>query len=308
MAPLTAESPDQLCEDRVLLDLWHPLGAVETMPRNRVWQDRLLGFSLTIGRFPDGTFRVWRREANDPPDGPWLDGWSPGAALPVLEQYGYLWTSFGTPRPLFHIGEAEESDRRLLHAGSVTVHTSAPRSVENFLDMGHFPFVHTAVLGEEPHTEVKDYNVTVSVDDQEILATDCVFYQPQAAINSTGGAEVDYEYRVPHPYCSVLYKSSAIHEGRFDAIALFVQALDQEHVRAHMWLCLLDDDQPDWALRRFQVSIFGQDKPILENQLPRRLPLDPRAETPIRADKSSVAYRRWLGQLGVRYGVIPGAA
>ncbi|SDZ32514.1 hypothetical protein SAMN05216215_106010 [Saccharopolyspora shandongensis] len=308
MAPLTAESPDQLCDDKVLLDLWHPMGAIETMPRNRVWHDQLLGHPLTTGRAPDGTLWVWKRAANDPPVGPWPADGPPEATLPVLERYGYLWTSFGAPRPLFHIREAEENDRRLLHACSVTLRTSAPRSIENFLDMGHFPFIHTAVLGEEPHTEVKDYNVEASVADQEILATECVFYQPQAAANSSGGAEVDYEYRVPHPHCSVLYKSSAIHQERFDVIALFVQALDQEHIRAHMWLCLLDDDQPDWALRRFQVSIFGQDKPILENQLPRRLPLDPRAETPIRADKSSVAYRRWLGQLGVRYGVIRGAA
>lgn len=37
------------------------------------------------------------------------------------------------------------------------------------------------------------------------------------------------------------------------------------------------------------------------------LPLDPRAETPIRSDRSSIAYRRWLSDLGVTYGVI-GAA
>jgi len=295
MPALSAAPPDAPCEDRVLLDLWHPLGAVEELPRDTARDDRLLGVPLTVGRGADGEVAVRRRGAGAPP-------------LPVLERYGYVWTSLGTPRPLFEIPEAAEPDRRLLHAGSVTVRTSAPRGIENFLDMGHFPFVHTGVLGAEPHTEVKDYTVEVSVDDQEITATDCVFFQPQAALGSTGGAEVDYVYRVPHPHCSVLYKSSPGDEGRRDVIALFVQALDQERIRAHMWLCLLDDDQPDWALRRFQLSIFGQDKPILENQLPRRLPLDPRAETPIRADKSSVAYRRWLRRLGVRYGVLPGAA
>ncbi|MER5388002.1 aromatic ring-hydroxylating dioxygenase subunit alpha [Saccharopolyspora sp. NPDC002686] len=301
MAP---ERLDQPCEDDPLLDLWHPLGAVETMPKNRTWKDQLLGVPLTLSRSPEGGFAVWKRRGDDPDsaEGP------PASTLPVTERYGYLWTSLGTPRPLFGIPEADESDRRLLHATSITAHTSAPRSIENFLDMGHFPFVHTSVLGDEPHTEVKDYNVEVSVASEEILATDCVFYQPQAALSSQGGAEVDYAFRVPHPHCSVLYKSSPGVADRFDVIALFVQALDQEHIRAHMWLCLLDDSQPDWALRRFQVSIFGQDKPILENQLPRRLPLDPRAETPIRADKSGVAYRRWLGQMGVRYGVIPGAA
>ena len=50
------------------------------------------------------------------------------------------------------------------------------------------------------------------------------------------------------------------------------------------------------------------DKPIIENQVPRRLPLAPRAETPIRADKSSILYRRWLSDLGITYGVIPEAA
>jgi phenylpropionate dioxygenase-like ring-hydroxylating dioxygenase large terminal subunit len=306
--PLTTDSPDQPCEDRVLLDLWHPVGAVEAFARNRVRNDQLLGVALTVGRSPDGEVAAWRRREGDPPSPMWPADGPPALLLPTIERYGHVWTSLGTPRPLFAIPEADEPDRRLLHAASVMVHTSAPRSIENFLDMGHFPFVHTDVLGAEPHTEVKDYNVRVSVPDQEILATDCVFYQPQAALESTGGAEVDYVYRVPHPYCSVLYKSSPGHEGRLDVIALFVQAIDQEHIRAHMWLCLLDENQPDWALRRFQVSIFGQDKPILENQVPRRLPLDPRAETPIRADKSAVAYRRWLSQLGVRYGVLPGAA
>ena len=58
----------------------------------------------------------------------------------------------------------------------------------------------------------------------------------------------------------------------------------------------------------FQQTIFGQDKPILENQVPKRLPLDPRAEMPVRADKSSITYRRWLAAKGVTYGTIPAAA
>jgi len=34
-------------------------------------------------------------------------------------------------------------------------------------------------------------------------------------------------------------------------------------------------------------------------------PSDPRVETPIRADKLAVAYRRRLSELGITYGVIP---
>jgi hypothetical protein len=49
------------------------------------------------------------------------------------------------------------------------------------------------------------------------------------------------------------------------------------------------------------------DKPILENQFPKLLPLDPRIETPTRADNAAITYRRWLSGLGVTYGVIPAA-
>jgi phenylpropionate dioxygenase-like ring-hydroxylating dioxygenase large terminal subunit len=51
--------------------------------------------------------------------------------------------------------------------------------------------------------------------------------------------------------------------------------------------------------------IFSQDKPILENQVPKRLPLNPRAEIPIRADAASAAYRQWLRDCGVQFGAIP---
>jgi phenylpropionate dioxygenase-like ring-hydroxylating dioxygenase large terminal subunit len=62
-------------------------------------------------------------------------------------------------------------------------------------------------------------------------------------------------------------------------------------------------DEP--GVRRFAQLIFSQDKPILENQLPKRLPLNPHAEIPVRADATSAAYRRWLRDSGIRFGAIP---
>ena len=34
--------------------------------------------------------------------------------------------------------------------------------MENFLDMAHFPYVHSGYLGIEPHTEVRDYDVDIT--------------------------------------------------------------------------------------------------------------------------------------------------
>ena len=277
--------------DPAAANLWHAMQAIEEIP------------PAGAGGFLLGERVGWRLG----PGGPeaWRDGGNAPEPLPARLAYGYLWTSLGDPEPLFDVPEYAEPDRRNIHAATVGVRVSAPRAIENFLDMGHFPFVHTGILGDEPYTEVKEYKVDER--DGELVATECRFYQPKAAATSSEGADVEYVYRVPHPYCSVLYKSSGQDPSRMDVIALFALPETEERVRAHMLLSLLDDANRDADIRDFQIRIFGQDKPILENQRPRRLPLDPRAETPIRADRSSIAYRRWLADRGVRFGVIPAA-
>lgn len=295
------------CKDQVVLDLWHPLAALSEVPAGVVVNTVLLEERISLATDRTGKVAVWRSRRDLPADRP-VDITAVADMLPVKLAYGYVWTSLGNPpADIFPIPEFAEADRRKLNAATFGVNVSAPRAIENFLDMGHFPYVHTDILGAEPHTEVKEYDVEISVDRDEILATRCRFFQPMASTASDGGADVDYIYRVPHPFCSVLYKSSPLDETRLDVIAVFLQPIDQEHIRAHMLLCVLDADNEDKVIKRFQQTIFGQDKPILENQFPKRLPLDPRAETPIRADKSAIAYRRWLSQKGVTYGVIPAA-
>lgn len=287
------------CADPHIKNLWHPIGAIDEAGRNVVNNTVLLAAKLSFKVFPDNTVKVWYSDVsqNEPENEADL--------INSQIAYGYVWACLGDkPIPLFEIPEYSEADRRNLNAATMGVHVSAPRAVENFLDMGHFPFVHTHILGVEPHTEVKDYDVTITADTNEILATRCRFYQPMAAATSTGGADVEYVYRVPHPYCTILYKSSPGHDDRFDVIALFLQPIGEERVHAHMLICMLDDIHTDQVLRLFQQTIFGQDKPILENQFPKRLPLDPRAEVPIRADKTAIAYRRWLREKGITYGVI----
>ncbi len=290
------------CKDPVALNLWYAIAALEEVRTGQIDRSILLEEPIAYTRDGSGKVLCWAHDGKDVSA-------EAGHALPVQERYGYFWTVLGKPTSdIFPIPEHAEEDRRNVHAASIGVNVSAPRMVENFLDMGHFPYVHTDILGAEPHTEVKEYFVEISEERDEIVATNCKFWQPMAAAASDGGADVDYIYRVPHPYCSVLYKSSPLDEARMDVIAIFIQPFNQEQVRVHMMLSLLDEKTPDRQIRLFQQTIFGQDKPILENQHPKRLPLDPRAETPIRADKSAIAYRRWLSRKGITYGVIPSAA
>ena len=71
-----------------------------------------------------------------------------------------------------------------------------------------------------------------------------------------------------------------------------------------MILALANFAQSEQELREFQDRIFLQDKPILEDQMPKRLPLDHGMEMPVRCDRLSLAYRAYLRELGIEYGVI----
>ncbi len=284
---------ETLCQDPAVLNLWHPISAENEISEASMHSTLLLGHTVAYGRDGDGA--IWVR-ATEPEV----------RFLPTQLRHGYVWTSLGDPTSgVFDIPETREPDRRSLNAGSVMVATSAPRVIENFLDMGHFPFVHAGLLGAEPHTEVADYDA--KLDDGEIWARECWFHQPVAAPSASAGQVTEYTYRVPHPYCVMLFKSVPTDPSRRDVVALFAQAMTDRSVRAHNYLCVVDDASSDNELKRFQQMIFFQDKPVLENQLPKCLPLDPRIETPIRADRSAIVYRRWLTELGLTYSVIPAA-
>ncbi|WP_431300213.1 aromatic ring-hydroxylating dioxygenase subunit alpha [Tabrizicola sp. BL-A-41-H6] len=226
-----------------------------------------------------------------------------GRVLPSQARYGHVWTSLGTPaHPLFDIPEADQPGRRLVDVGLVRVKCSPLRAVENFLDIAHFPFVHTDILGAEPHTEVGRYDVAIRDEVDEVWATKVQFYQPQAAKSAAGGITTEYMYRVPAPTVSVLYKTCPPRPGEWDVITLFVQPLTETLCEVWPWMALFDDATPLTDLIHFQQTIFLQDRSILENQLPNLLPLDPGLEIPTRADLTSVAYRRWLKRRGYTYG------
>jgi phenylpropionate dioxygenase-like ring-hydroxylating dioxygenase large terminal subunit len=282
------------CEDQVILNQWHPISSLDVLTVGVIDNTVLLDTKISYQLNSKKEVLVWLR----------LD--EKKTLLPTRISYGFIWVSLGNPpEDLFPFPEYNEPDRRNVATGVFGVNVSAGRTVENFLDMGHFPYVHSGILGEEPHTEVKEYEVEISDARDEVLATSCKFYQPQAAVSSNEGMDVDYIYRVPHINCALLYKSSPVDDARLDVIIIFVQPMGEEWVRAHTGMCIIDDDSTAKEIRQFQQTIFGQDKPILENQYPKQLPLDSRIETPIRADKSAIAYRRWLSQKGLQYGVIP---
>ncbi len=63
-----------------------------------------------------------------------------------------------------------------------------------------------------------------------------------------------------------------------------------------------DFESSDDELRAFQHRIFLQDQPVLEAQRPKRLPLTA-GEVHCAADRTATAYRRWLHERQIGFGV-----
>ncbi|CAN7616350.1 aromatic ring-hydroxylating dioxygenase subunit alpha [Rhizobium sp. LjRoot258] len=268
-----------------MLDEWYPVGLFSQLG-DKAYKTALMGEPIEVSLDDGGSATVTSSDRRP---------------LPVCVRYGHVWSSLGAPqKDLFSIPEADQPGRRFVDVGVVRVRCSPLRAVENFLDIAHFPFVHTDILGAEPHTEVQNYKVEIRED--EVWATQVKFYQPQAAKSASGGITTEYMYRVPAPTCSVLYKTCPPRPSEWDVITLFVQPLAEDLCDVWPWMALFDDVTPMTDLIHFQQTIFLQDRSILENQIPRLLPLDPGMEIPTRADLTSVAYRRWLKRHNYTYG------
>ena len=186
-------------------------------------------------------------------------------------------------------------------SGPYHVLASAPRVVENFLDVAHFPFVHEGYLGVKERPEISDYEAEISADG--VLARNVRVFQPNG-YGDGQPAEVVYTYRALRPLTAYLSKNGeGPAAGQTLAIMMFVTPHDA--VDSSAWVIMAENymsDSPAQALVEFQDAIFGQDAPILASQRPELLPLDLQAELHLRSDRTAITYRRWLGELGVKIG------
>jgi len=274
------------------------------------WQDLCLhrGTRLSLGTIEDGllmcpyhgwTYNTEGRCVKMPahPDQPP----SPKArttSYQVQDKYGWIWVAPGEPtRDIAHFPEWEDTAHRKIFCGPYKFKASAPRAIENFLDVAHFPFVHEGYLGDRSHTEISDYEVEVGAEG--VTAKDIRVWQPDP--DGTGiGKEVSYTYHVFRPLNAYFRKTSA-----GPSFAIFFYVTPVEELVSHGWMCMTMNyayDIPEAELRAFQDEVTAQDVPIVESQRPERLPLDLQAELHLRSDRTAIAYRKWLRELGLTFG------
>ena len=323
-----------MIDDPVLVNDWHVVARSDDLVEAGVMGARLLAEDLVLWR-RDGRVMAWRdlcvhrgtrlslgRVASAglmcpyhgwtydesgqcvhipsrPTQGPPLKACA--TTYRVTERYGLVWVSLGEPEedvPLF--AEWDDQSYRHVLGGPYRIVASAPRIIENFLDVTHFPFVHEGILGSPDHTELDDYEVEVGPDG--ITARDLRTWTPDA--DGSGTARTAYWlYRVLRPLTAYISMSDEADGPDHYAMFFAVTPVDEAESVGWMWSSVnYDLESSDDDFLAYIDEIVHQDIPIVESQRPELLPLDRRAELHVRADRTAVAYRRWLSDLGLSFG------
>ena len=213
------------------------------------------------------------------------------------EQSGFIWVCLGEPANELPVHPEWEDDNFLkVFTGPYTFEASAPRAVENVIDVSHFPFVHDAMLGQAGAPDpIEIYDVEQT---NEGLRAGPIKVSQPAGDHRRQPVESTYRFWVPRPYMPYLMKS-------FDEQRCFSQFMPVTPVEDDvtlMWVLTsanFDKEDGEARISARNDDVFGEDVPIVNSQRPAMIPEALRQEPHVRADKLSVAYRRWLNDLGV---------
>ena len=239
------------------------------------------------------------------------------------ERHGLIWVCL-SESPRAPIPDAPELGEPGYHVFFKQKHywkCTAARAIENFVDLGHFPWVHEGILGERDRPLTPDMKVE---RDGESLR-----FGYQNISDGLHGAAHKRMYRLTRPF--TIYQWKVEGEGRAEVYLFSVTPhsardctrfliiarnydLDapeivQGPVRAENGEYWLGDGSsaksvragnglPEYANALDTIAI--QDQPIVENQRPEELPLDLAEELHLKGpDVVAIAYRRFMAELGV---------
>jgi vanillate O-demethylase monooxygenase subunit len=222
---------------------------------------------------------------------------------PAVERYGLVWTCLRPETDEVVIPTMPGWDQpgfQQVTCPVFDVAAFAGRQVEGFLDVAHFGFVHVDTFGDPANTEVPEYNPTATDTGFEVDYWSTVGNYPHGGKIGEPGFQWLRHFEASLPFTATL----VVHFPDGGRLCIMNAASPTSARRTRMFAPIaknFDIDQPEQEIFDFNLRIFEEDRAIVEVQKPENLPLDPRIEVNIAADRSSVAYRRGLRALGLSH-------
>jgi vanillate O-demethylase monooxygenase subunit len=263
---------------------------------------------LSVGWVDDATIRCAYHGWRWGPDGRCVEiPAQPGVAIPARAcietfeatmAYGLVWVrldgSAGTPLPSCPAWDQREEaggPLRIVQGPPYSWPTSAPRRVENFVDLAHFAWVHDGSLGRRdkpvppiPAVERTHGELRFTYDPPPLADPDDTALYGWSTYRMPMPLTVNIEFRLP--------------DGATRHLWMTASPLTSGSCRS-FWLVARDDrkDEDDGPHLAFQDLVLREDEPVVCNQDPPEILLNPGDEISVRTDKVSNEYRQWLREL-----------
>lgn len=316
--------------DSMLSWFWHPVATLAEMEAaGGVMDARLLGQDLVVAlvgpeeaavmvdRCPHRSTRLsvgcvdrgairctyhgWRWDASggcvevpSAPDQP-IPSRFRQTAYDAAVRHGLVWARLrsGAPTSIPALPAADDPTMRIVAGEPYTWPTGAGRRVENFVDLAHFAWVHDGTLGTRsapvpPEVATRRENGELRFE-----------YLPPPMGDIEDAALVGPSwYRMPMPLTVNIEFAIAGRPGSVRHLWMTAAPVEPGVCRSYWSVARNDDyDRPDAEFLDFQRVVLDEDLPVVCNQVPAELPLDPSTELHVKADRVSLDYRRWLRDL-----------
>lgn len=293
-----------------------PSGAIDECPHR--------GARLSQGWVEDGClvcpYHGWRFDPNGavveiPSNEPGLPVPSRAHTGAILagERYGLVWVCVGVPRAdIPELREADDDGFVLIHELGEVWRASAPRIIDNALDVAHVAWTHRASVGSSAAPRLSDFTVQRDGEHLEFSVTITARVNEQQKANT--GIATDFTRRTTHaelvqPF--VFRGAMEYHDnGLMHVLYKTATPIDDEHTLFYQFIAR--NDAPDDARREGIIAVDrlvqSEDRALLENVNP-EFPIEATTEVHTRADRMTLEYRRVLADLaGETSGVKPDSA
>lgn len=229
-----------------------------------------------------------------PPERP-IPSKARAVAYKCKEKYGLVFVCLGEPKQdIYVVPEFEDRSFQTHILGPVRWRAGAARSFENFIDEAHLPWAHPGLLGNRDNVPI--------IPSRDVKPTDRGFYfeyssECRSRVDPSLTTTNLLTYDVDLPYA--LYHENIAPNGERVIDLFFTSPIsDKESDRYMIVARNFGFDQPPEKFKNFTMTVWEQDRVIVETQRPEEVPIDWAEELHVRGpDDPSVLYRKQLRNL-----------
>lgn len=216
----------------------------------------------------------------------------------TMQRFGIVWVCLAQ-KPLLNAPDWNCMDGKILGFAPPEIwNASAPRHVENFNDVTHFPFVHRATFAADKSQAVPPIRI---VETQAGLRFDYAYREeghnrfPDPEGEGLTSRDVIYRYDLALPFTTLLEVD--VQNSTYSSYFLDAVCPVSAHVSKIFQVFTDTTGAPDIAYWTEDAkNINREDRALVESHDPQDLPLHQQDEPHLPGDQFAMAYRRTLAR------------